>query len=168
MFVKPTSSRACTALSADSASASGDGQPYLSSSGRSNEPPLTPTRSGIPRPFTALMTSSTFHQAPILPGLMRTQSTISAAFKANRWSKWMSAMSGTVIAALMLGSAAAASSSGTATRISLASGRLELPNLLDRRRHIARIGRTHRLDRNRRVAADLHFADLNLPGWASA
>src|SRR4029079_3157881 len=90
----------------------------LSSSGRSKDPPLTPTRSGIPRPFTALMTSSTFHQAPMLPGLMRTQSTISAAFKANRWSKWMSAMSGTVIAALMRGSAAAASSSGTATRIS--------------------------------------------------
>ena len=109
MFVNPTSSNAWTALSADSDKASGDGQPYLSSSGRSSDPPLTPTRKGIPRSFTALMTSSTFHQAPMLPGLIRTQSTISAAFNANRWSKWISAISGTVIAALILGSTAAAS-----------------------------------------------------------
>ena len=48
-----------------------------------------------------------------------------------------------------------------------ASGRLKLPNLLDRRRDIPRIGRTHRLDGDRRIAADLDFADLNLPGFAS-
>ena len=48
ILVKPTSSNACTALSADSDRASGEGQPYLSSSGRSSDPPLTPTRRGIP------------------------------------------------------------------------------------------------------------------------
>ena len=76
----------------------------------------------------------------------------------------MSAISGTVIAALILGSAAAASSSGHGDADQLASRALELPDLLDRRRDIPRIGRTHRLDRNRRIAADLHRADLNLPG----
>jgi hypothetical protein len=42
-----------------------------------------------------------------------------------------------------------------------------LPDLLDRRRHISRIGRTHRLDGDGRITADFDLADLYLPGGAS-
>jgi hypothetical protein len=69
MLVKPSSSSACTAFKADSDRASGDGQPYLSNSGRSSEPPLTPTRRGMPARSPPLITSCTFHQAPMLPGV---------------------------------------------------------------------------------------------------
>ena len=48
----------------------GEGNPYFSSRGRSNDPPLTPTAQGeFPRSLTALMTSCTFHHGPILPGI---------------------------------------------------------------------------------------------------
>ena len=69
ILVKPTSSNACTALNADSDRASGEGHPYFSSRGRSSDPPLTPTRRGIPRSLTALMTSCTFHHAPDIAGI---------------------------------------------------------------------------------------------------
>ena len=84
MFVKPISSMAWTAFNADSDKASAVGYPYFSNSGRSNEPPLTPTRRGMPRSCTALITSANRHHGPMFPGLMRTQSTTSAALSANR------------------------------------------------------------------------------------
>ena len=45
--------------------------------------------------------------------------------------------------------------------------RRELANLLDRGLHIAGVRRGHGLDGNRRIAADLDLADLDLPGFAS-
>jgi hypothetical protein len=45
----------------------------------------------------------------------------------------------------------------------LATGFFQLTDLSECGCHIARIGRTHGLDRNRRIAADLHRSCLNLP-----
>src|SRR5207249_890979 len=49
----------------------------------------------------------------------------------------------------------------------LTAGLLQLANLLDRGLHIAGVRRGHGLDGNRRIAADLDLADLDLPGFAS-
>ena len=47
----------------------------------------------------------------------------------------------------------------------LAAGRLQIPDLLHRGAHVARIGLGHRLDGDRRIAADLDLAELNLSGF---
>ena len=46
-----------------------------------------------------------------------------------------------------------------------ATGRFQRPDLLHRRTHVAGVGLGHRLDRDRRIAADFHFAQFNLPGF---
>ena len=47
-----------------------------------------------------------------------------------------------------------------------AAGRFQGPDLLHRGAHVAGVGLGHRLDRDRRIAADFHIAQLNLPGFA--
>ena len=49
----------------------------------------------------------------------------------------------------------------------LATGRLQVPNLLHRGAHVARIGFGHGLNGNRRIPAHFHFAELDLPSFAA-
>ena len=63
------SSRACPR--ALSTRASAVTPPYFARSSFSREPPLTPTRMGMPRRRQASATARTFSSPPMLPGLMR-------------------------------------------------------------------------------------------------
>ena len=64
---------------ADSTSASGVGSPYLRCSAFSSEPAFTPILIGMLRSRAALITALTRSSRPMLPGLMRRQSTPSSA-----------------------------------------------------------------------------------------
>src|SRR3990167_6715211 len=110
-------SRCSTWRSADSTRACGVGSPYFFCRSFSSEPALTPMRIGIPRSRAASTTALTRSARPILPGLMRRQSTPSSATRRAIWeSKWISATSGTLTCCLILPKASAASISGTETR----------------------------------------------------
>ena len=61
--------------SADSTIASGQGSPYLCCRSFSSEPALTPMRIGMPLSRAASITARTRSSRPMLPGLMRRQST---------------------------------------------------------------------------------------------
>ena len=128
----------------------------------SSDPELTPIRMGTPLSPAARTTSRTFSGEPMLPGLRRRPSTpASSAARARRWSKWMSAMSGTRARFRISRRAAAAARSGTARRTisapafsrrrTWASGRPDVPGV--------RLG--HGLDDDRRAAADDDAADLD-------
>src|SRR5262245_54641655 len=72
---------------------------------------------GMPACFAARTTCSTFSGPPMFPGLMRTAATpASIAFSASDALKWMSAMIGIGESFTSIGSAAASSFFGTATR----------------------------------------------------
>ena len=64
---------------ADSTSASGVGSPYFFCRSFSSEPALTPMRIGMPWSRAASITARTRSSRPMLPGLMRRQSTPSSA-----------------------------------------------------------------------------------------
>src|SRR3990167_4906398 len=110
-------SRCSTWRSADSTRACGVGSPYFFCRSFSSEPALTPMRIGIPRSRAASTTALTRSARPILPGLMRRQSTPSSATRRAIWeSKWISASSGRLTCCLILPKASAASMSGTEMR----------------------------------------------------
>ena len=97
--------------------ASGVGPPYFASRSFSRLPPLTPMRMGMPAARQASATRRTFSFGPMLPGLMRSLSTpASAARRASRQSKWMSATRGTGLCSRMTRRVRAAFSVGTARR----------------------------------------------------
>ena len=78
---------------------------------------MAPIRIGIPRPLGGATTCSTFSGPPMLPGLIRTAATpASIAFSASEALKWMSAITGNGERRTIVGSAAASSFFGTATR----------------------------------------------------
>ena len=79
MSSNPQSSSRRMCPKALSTNASAVGAPYLASSSRSSEPPLTPMRMGIPRLRQASATARTRSGPPMLPGLMRILSAPSSA-----------------------------------------------------------------------------------------
>ena len=72
---KPQSSSRRTCPSALSASASAVTPPYFRKISFSSDPPLTPTRMGMPRSRQPSATARTRSFDPMLPGLMRILST---------------------------------------------------------------------------------------------
>ena len=99
----------------------------------------------------------------MLPGLMRTAATpASIAFSARLALKWMSAITGIGERRTIRGSASASSVFGTAHADDLAAGRGERGDLRRRRLDVVRLRQRHRLDDDRRAAADRDAADLDL------
>jgi hypothetical protein len=115
---KPMSSRMPTCFAALSTIAAGVGLPNCLRNSFSTEPLFTPMRIGVPRSLAIATMRSTRLRWLMLPGLRRILSTpASRARIAMRESKWMSAISGTLISRLRIGRALALFSKGTATRI---------------------------------------------------
>ena len=82
-----------------------------------SDPSFTPMRIEIARSVAALTTSRTLSASRMLPGLRRRPwMPPSIDVSASRWSKWISAISGTGVFATISGTAAAARLSGTAMR----------------------------------------------------
>src|SRR6266511_640030 len=110
-----SSSSTCSSASTTSASAVSLRASSCRWSG--SEPALAPIRIGMPLAFAAWTTSATLSGPPMLPGLMRTAATSAPiAFSASDALKWMSAITGIGDSRTSLGSAAASSFFGTATR----------------------------------------------------
>ena len=82
-----------------------------------SDPELAPMRRGVLVSCALATTSRTLSSPPMLPGLMRTAATpASIARMASEALKWISAMMGTALSAMMRGSASASGRPGTATR----------------------------------------------------
>src|SRR5690625_117556 len=114
----PCSSNREASHTADSTSASGVALPYFSISRLSRDPALTPMRMDTPASAAAFEISLTWSSnLRILPGLTRTPAQpASIAAKTYLGWKWMSAMTGIWDLPAMIGSAAASSAVGQATR----------------------------------------------------
>ena len=147
--------------SALSTRASGVGSPNRCRRCFSSEPAFTPIRMGTLRSAAALVTSCTRQVAPMLPGLIRRQSTPA-----------VEALEGQPVIEVDvhdqrdadLGSDLADRRRGV--RVGdrhphdLAAGRLQRPDLVHRRLDVPRVGLGHGLDRDGRVPADRHLAHL--------
>jgi len=103
-------------LTALAASFSGSGM-SASRYSRARLPAFTPMRTGMPASPAASMTASTRAMSPMLPGLIRSLAAPRrAASMASRWSKWMSATTGSGLAAHTSANPWSASACGIATR----------------------------------------------------
>ena len=128
-----------------------------------SDPEFTPTRSGTLAARARSTTSRVFSWPPMLPGLMRTQcAPASMAFRASVWLKWMSAITGIgdsrTILLQRLDVLVARDRAAHQVRPRVRDG----VNLLHGRVVVGGLGLRHRLDRDRRAAADLHPAHVDL------
>ena len=129
-----------------------------------SEPELTPMRIGTPAALAFSATSAALSGPPMLPGLRRMQcAPASIAFSASVWLKWMSAITGIGDSTTRRLSASTSFSRGTATRTRSRAGVGDRPDLLQRGVVVGRLGLRHRLDGDRRAAADLDSAHVDLP-----
>ena len=99
----------------------------------------------------------------MLPGFSRTQcAPASIAFSASVWLKWMSAITGIGDSRTIVLSASMSLSRGTATRTMSAPGVGHAADLVHRGGEVGRLRLGHRLHRDRRAAADLDAADVDV------
>ena len=116
--VNPRSSKWCTNETALCTSFSGWVRSSRASMARSREPAFTPMRMGMPASPAASMTASTLSKEPMFPGLTRrAEAPRRAASMARRWSKWMSATTGSGESAQTAPKPSSASAWGMATRM---------------------------------------------------
>ncbi len=117
MSGKPRPSKCRTNDRALSTSFSGCVRSSRASTAGSREPAFTPIRMGMPASPAASITASTLAHDPMLPGLIRRAEAPRAhAPRASRWSKWMSATTGSGLSAQTSPKPSRASADGTATR----------------------------------------------------
>ena len=166
---KSCSSKSPASHTADSTSASGVALPYLSRIRLSSDPALTPIRIEVPRSFAARAISLTWSSnLRMLPGLTRTAAQpASIAAKTYFGWKWMSAMTGIWECWAISGQRVGVVLAGARDAHDVAARRGQLGDLLERGVDVGGERRGHRLDADRRVAADPHLADLDLAGLAA-
>ena len=120
-------------------------------------------RIGMPARLAASTTCSTLSGPPMFPGLIRTAATpASIALSARLALKWMSAITGSGDRRTMRARATASSVFGTAQRTSSQPAEASAAIWRDRRLHVAGRRQRHRLDDDRRAAADRDAADVDL------